>query len=108
MFKAPAPHQHLVNSSAKFLVSRSCAFIPPWIFYDKFIEFHKTASLKILQINFMKTDMVTKSNCTIQEHHDMSLHLFRAFPAFFTIIINVSSFSVKVIPVVCFIQILRL
>lgn len=107
MFKEPAPHQHLVNSSAKFLVSRSCAFMPPWIFY-KFIGFHKTTSLKILQINFMKTDTVTKSNCTIQEHHDISLHLFRAFPTSFTIIIKVSSFSVKVIPVVCFLHILRL
>lgn len=56
----------------------------------------------------MKTDIVTKSNCTIQEHHDISLHLFRAFPTSLTIIIKVSSFSVKVIPVVCFIQILRL
>ena len=43
-------HQHVVNSYAKFLVNSSCVFIPPGIFYDKFIKFCKTASLKILQL----------------------------------------------------------
>ena len=34
----------------KFLVNCSCVFIPPGIFYDKFIKFCQTASLKILQL----------------------------------------------------------
>lgn len=57
--KEAVPHQHLVNSPAKFLVSCSCTFILPCIFH-KFTKFHQT-SLKNLQINFMKIGIFIKS-----------------------------------------------